>query len=31
VETLAPTPTTLPILPPFLEVPAVPLFRGVAA
>jgi hypothetical protein len=31
VETLAPTPTTLPILPPFLEVPAVPLFRGAAA
>ncbi len=31
VETLAPTPTTLPILPPFPEVPSVPLFRGAAA
>jgi len=31
VETLEPTPTTLPILPPFPEVPSVPLFRGAAA
>jgi hypothetical protein len=31
VEKLAPTPTTLPILPPFPEVPSVPLFRGAAA
>jgi hypothetical protein len=29
--TLEPTPTTLPILPPFPEVPSVPLFRGAAA
>ena len=29
--TLHPTPTTLPILPPFPEVPSVPLFRGAAA
>ena len=28
---LEPTPTTLPILPPFTEVPSVPLFRGAAA
>ena len=29
--TLEPTPTTLPILPPFPEVPSMPLFRGAAA
>src|SRR5262249_47562342 len=29
--TLEPTPTTLPILPPFPEVPSVPLFRSAAA
>jgi phosphoserine phosphatase len=31
VETLAPTPTTLPILSPLPEVPSVPLFQGAAA
>jgi hypothetical protein len=31
VETLAPTPTTLHILPPLPEVPSVPLFQGAAA
>src|SRR5215467_15481153 len=31
VETLAPPPTTLPILPPLPEVPSVPLFQGAAA
>jgi hypothetical protein len=30
-ETLAPAPTTLPILPPLPEVPSVPLFQGAAA
>src|SRR5262249_21500136 len=31
VETLAPTPTTLPILPALPELPTVPLFQGAAA
>ena len=31
VETLAPTPTTLPVPPPLPEVPSVPLFQGAAA
>jgi len=31
VETLAPTPTTLPVPPPLPEVPSVPLFHGAAA
>jgi hypothetical protein len=31
VETLVPTPTTLPILPPLPELPSVPLFQGAAA
>jgi len=31
VETLAPTPTRLPVLPPLPELPSVPLFQGAAA